>query len=47
MQDAEASMILRRVKVYEFNARMAKPSATLQYCGHCFASLVLNKAGAV
>ena len=47
MQDAEASMILRREKGCKFNARMAKPSATLQYCGHCFASLVLNKSGAV
>ena len=46
-RDAEASMILRRLKVYEFNARIAKPSATLKYCGHCFASLVLNESGVV
>ena len=45
--DAEASMILRRLHVYEFTCRIPKPARTLPYCGHCFAKLVLVQAGAV
>ena len=46
-RDAEASMILRRLNIYEFKARIAKPTCTLPYCGRCFASIVLTQSGAV
>jgi hypothetical protein len=46
-RDAETSMVLRRLKIYEFNARIAKPIGNLPYCGHCFADLVLRQSGAV
>ena len=40
---AEASMLMRRMKVYPFMRRIAAPPATC-YCARCFASLVLNQA---
>ena len=41
--DADASMLVRRLRIYEFNVRMEKPSRTLPFCGHCFAQLVLQQ----
>ena len=41
-KSAEASMILRRLKVYRFERRIPKPPPKLPFCGHCFANLVLN-----
>jgi hypothetical protein len=40
-------MVLRRLEIYEFTARIAKPIGNLPYCGHCFANLVLRQSGAV
>ena len=42
--DADASMLLRRLKVYRFTNRIAKPDASLPQCAHCFANLVLQQA---
>ena len=39
--DANASMVLRRLKVYSFTVRLAKPPRALPYCGRCFSELVL------
>ena len=38
--DAEASMVRRRLKVYPFRTRIPKPEPQVPYCGHCFAELV-------
>jgi len=42
--DANSSMILRRLKVYEFFKKMEKPLVQVPFCGHCFANLVINQA---
>ena len=42
--DSEASMILRRLKVYRYTERIAKPPPGLPYCARCFAELVLNQS---
>ena len=39
---AEASMILRRLKVYEYTVRIPKPKEQLVFCAHCAAHLVLH-----
>ena len=44
--DADASMLLRRLKTYRFKQRVAKPTGTLKFCGHCFAELVCAQARA-
>ena len=44
--DAEASMILRRLKIYRFTKRVPKPPAKFEFCPTCFASLVLCHGGA-
>jgi len=38
--DADASMICRRLKVYKFATRVAKPGMQISYCGHCFGQLL-------
>ena len=38
--NGDASMILRRLKIYRFSQRMVKPKRQLPYCGRCFARLV-------
>ena len=38
--DADASMICRRLKVYKFATRVAKPGVQISYCGHCFGQLL-------
>ena len=38
--DAEASMIRRRLKVYPFRTRIPKPEPKVPFCGSCFAELV-------
>ena len=45
-QDADASMIYRRLKVYKFLVRVPKPSAKVKYCPACFAQMVMAQAGA-
>jgi hypothetical protein len=42
--DAEASMLLRRLQIYEFSVRVARPRANIPHCGCCFATLLLNQA---
>ena len=41
-KSAEASMIVRRLKVYPFTRRMPKPPLGLKHCGFCFAKLILT-----
>ena len=45
-KDAEASMLLRRLKIYSFTQRL--PSVPnepkIAFCGHCFSTLVLTQA---
>ena len=41
-RDAEASMLLRRLKVYRFTKRIPKPPSGLPFCGHCFSRAVLT-----
>jgi hypothetical protein len=43
--DADASMLYRRLKVYKFHARIAKPTGQFKYCAACFAQLILSQAG--
>ena len=43
-QDANASMLRRRLKVYTFSAPLAKPPSQVPYCAHCFAHLILAHA---
>ena len=40
-RDANASMVLRRLKLYFFTTKLAKPDCTIPFCAHCFANLVL------
>ena len=44
-RDANATMLLRRLKVYTFTAPLAKPAKSLPYCRRCFAQLVLEHRG--
>ena len=39
--DGDASMLLRRLKVYSFRHRAPKPQQSVPYCPTCFAKLVL------
>ena len=41
-QDANASMVLRRLKVYTFKAQLPKPRRPIPFCSHCVAQLVLG-----
>ena len=41
-KDSEASMLRRRLKVFDFTVRIPKPPTKLQYCKRCFAQLVLH-----
>ena len=38
--DANASMVLRRLKLYFFTIPMAKPTHAVPYCARCFAGLI-------
>ena len=42
--DVNASMCFRRLKVYAFRVRIAKPPVYVRYCRRCFADLVLGQA---
>ena len=42
--DVKASMCFRRLKVYPFRVRIAKPPVYVRYCRRCFADLVLGQA---
>ena len=44
-RDAEASMIYRRLKVYEYRTRIPKPPAKTPFCARCFAQLIFHFAG--
>jgi len=44
--DAEASMLMRRLKIYRSDVRQPKPAATLPRCPRCFAGLVIGQAAA-
>ena len=41
-RDGDASMLLRRLKVYRFTTRVLPPPARVPDCGHCFAKLVCS-----
>ena len=40
----EASMLLRRLKVYPFEHRVPKPAQQLPSCKHCFANMIFTQA---
>ena len=42
--DTEASMLMRRLKVYSFKQRVPKPRQQIPFCKHCFAHLVQTQA---
>ena len=42
--DADASMLLRRLKIYRFDNRIEKPQGKFVHCAPCFARLVLSQA---
>ena len=42
-KDADASMVLRRLKVHVFSKRIPPPPPGIPYCGHCFANAILNE----
>ena len=44
--DSDASMLLRRLKVYRFTQRVPKPRRTIPYCGRCFSRLIKEQADA-
>ena len=44
--DMNASMCFRRLKVYKFRVRIAKPDQQIPFCPVCFARLILSQAGA-
>ena len=43
--DADASMLLRRLKIYRFAKRVAKPACKFPFCASCFSKLLLQQAG--
>ena len=43
--DADASMLLRRLKVYKYMEKVPKPPARFKYCPRCFVDLLLAQAG--
>ena len=46
-KDTDASMVYRRLKVYEFHTRIDKPTGKrVKYCPACFAKLVLGQSAA-
>ena len=45
--DTDAAMLCRRMKVYSFTHRVAKPSARFECCAKCFAELLRTQAGAI
>ena len=42
--DADATMLLRRLKVYRFTQRMPKPAKKIPFCARCFAQYVQCQA---
>ena len=42
--NVNASMCFRRLKVYSFRTKIAKPPAYVKFCPRCFADLILNQA---
>jgi hypothetical protein len=40
----DAAMILRQLEVYAFTTRVPTPACRFEYCGRCFAQLVLQQA---
>ena len=42
--DAEASMIMRRLKVYRFTQKVPGPPSKFPFCAHCFAKFIHEQA---
>ena len=42
-RSSEASMMMRRLRVYQFDTRIQKPAERVEFCGCCFAQLVLRR----
>ena len=44
--DPEASLLLRRLKVYRFTQHMDRPRVQIHFCAHCFAYFLKSQAEA-
>ena len=44
VSEGDASMVLRRLKMFHFSERVVKPSATIPSCARCFACFVMSHA---
>ena len=42
--DADAAMMMRRLEVYKFTAKVPKPAHKVPFCGRCFAHFVSSHA---
>ena len=42
--DADASMVMRRLKVYRFTVRATKPQRQICFCACCFVQLLKSQA---
>ena len=40
--DANAAMVLRRLKIYWFTVPLPKPAGQIPYCSRCFSDLLLQ-----
>ena len=45
-RNADASMVLRRLKIFHFGKPVAAQGSIVPYCGHCFAAFILAQAAA-
>ena len=41
-RSGDASMIMRRLKVYQYHHRIPKPPPHLPFCGRCFAHMIIH-----
>ena len=41
-QDGDAAMVMRRLQVFNFTTRVAKPGCSIPSCAHCFSNFVMK-----
>ena len=41
-EDGDAAMVMRRLQVFSFTTRVAKPGCSIPNCAHCFATFVMK-----